>query len=437
MASHAQGGLTLHDFTPGASIEVWWTCPHCGETYRTRLNRRTKGMGHRPCSRTRPKPGRSLAEVRPDIAEQWDQERNGQLTPLDVRVNASRRVHWICAEGHRWKRDVAGRTVVGSGCKLCDVIARGSPAPGESLAEQRPDLAAEWDHERNGDLTSYDVMPGTGRVVVQWVCAVGHRWAQTPNCRTNAGPYGEHGCPECAIIRSKTPEPGRSFGDLYPHLVQQWDVDANQARGLDPFAIKPFCDAQADWVCERGHRWASKVSNRALGNGCSKCKPTGWSMWEVKIRTELEACGLPVVFPHPPIVVLGRRPVAADIVLPELDLVIECDGYAGHRWLDSAATDRRQTAALEAAGWTVLRIRQRLDPLSAGDVVTPRKASVKNYVVPTLRRLRELGIEVPLEDYEASGPWAVDLAAGRIATYLRDGVPVTDLPQAEGYAAQG
>ncbi len=68
----------------------------------------------------------------------------------------------------------------------------------ESLATLYPELAAQWDPEKNGKLTPADVTPGSGQKV-WWICPdCEHSWAAYVYSRTGGG----HGCPECGRRKS-------------------------------------------------------------------------------------------------------------------------------------------------------------------------------------------------------------------------------------------
>lgn len=54
-----------------------------------------------------------------------------------------------------------------------------------------PNLIAEWNYAKNGDLTPSDVMSNSGKKV-WWKCSKGHEWQATIINR-NKG----RGCPEC------------------------------------------------------------------------------------------------------------------------------------------------------------------------------------------------------------------------------------------------
>jgi peptidoglycan hydrolase-like protein with peptidoglycan-binding domain len=43
--------------------------------------------------------GHVLASTYPELAEQWNYERNGALTPWDVTIGSGRKVRWICSLG--------------------------------------------------------------------------------------------------------------------------------------------------------------------------------------------------------------------------------------------------------------------------------------------------------------------------------------------------
>lgn len=68
----------------------------------------------------------------------------------------------------------------------------------ESLATLHPELAAQWDPEKNGLLTPADVTPGS-RQKAWWICPIcEYSWAAAIYSRAGAG----HGCPECGRRKS-------------------------------------------------------------------------------------------------------------------------------------------------------------------------------------------------------------------------------------------
>lgn len=85
---------------------------------------------------------RSLAALRPDLAEEWHPVLNGDLTPYDVTCGLTRKVWWVCAAGHPYDAAVGHRAGNGSGCPFCSN--KRALAGYNDLATTHPELAVEW-----------------------------------------------------------------------------------------------------------------------------------------------------------------------------------------------------------------------------------------------------------------------------------------------------
>ncbi|MGC5049141.1 zinc-ribbon domain-containing protein, partial [Micrococcus porci] len=147
----------------------------------------------------RPKPGRSLAELSPAIAAEWHPSKNGGLTPADVANARNASAWWLCSLcGAEWEAVVGQRTRRQTlGCPDCGKAragaARSRPQPGLSLADLRPDLAAQWHPTRNAPLTPHDVRPGSHKRV-WWRSPGGQEWESSVYNRTSKRPSSEvHG----------------------------------------------------------------------------------------------------------------------------------------------------------------------------------------------------------------------------------------------------
>lgn len=133
----------------------------------------------------------SLATKHPELAAEWNYARNGDLTPQTVAPQSNKRVWWICDKGHEWPAVIADRSSKGNGCPYCSGR---RPIVGETdLASQNPELAAEWNYARNGELTPQTVSR-TSNKKVWWRCGrCGHEWpAKVSNRSVNGA-----GCSEC------------------------------------------------------------------------------------------------------------------------------------------------------------------------------------------------------------------------------------------------
>ena len=86
-----------------------------------------------------------LKTKRPDIAGEWDYEKNGSLRPEHVTVQSTPKVWWLCEKGHSYSSRVYNR-YNGNGCPYC---AGNLPIAGETdLATVHPELVPEWDYDK-------------------------------------------------------------------------------------------------------------------------------------------------------------------------------------------------------------------------------------------------------------------------------------------------
>ena len=395
---------------PGAiknasGFRAWWKCPDCGHEWQTSVANRTGGKrtGCPPCSRANrtyerdaaqvAEPGESFGDLHPDLLVEWHPDRNEGLDPFRLKPASGVKAWWKCRDcGHDWQTTLGLRTTAGTGCSPCSYKERGqkrrTPKPSRSVADLFPDLIKEWDWDSNGELDPRKLKPGSD-LKVWWVCSKGHRWQAHIYHRASSRPTA---CFRCV----HTPEPGESFADLNPDIAREWHPSRN--GDVRPDSVKPSSAYRAWWKCiARGHEWEAMVSNRSGSNpsSCPTCTMWGTSASQIRIAYELIASGVPIVLDHPTIPVTGRRPVAADMVIPDHKLIIEYDGSYHHARSDSFDRDRKQSQHLQDEGWTVLRIRpEAIKPIDEFSIQISNGASIKTISTATLQRIKELGYPV-------------------------------------------
>ena len=183
----------------------------------------------------------------------------------------------MCKTGqpHRWQATVSNRH---SGASCPHDTGR-AVCPCNDLARNHPKVAAEWDWEINGERT-----PGTvtafSTIKAAWMCGLcGHRWSAHVHLRT----FGGTGCPRCAreARRSKSSQPSISSGA--PHLLAEWDWEANKGCSWYPDQITLGSNKKVHWVaqheCKLGlvHRWQASPAMRVYYNSGSPF-PSGTSV---------------------------------------------------------------------------------------------------------------------------------------------------------------
>jgi predicted Zn-ribbon and HTH transcriptional regulator len=260
------------------SLEVvWWRCAGCGHEWQATVKSRAHGAGCPSCYREHNRRSlreanarrrdaavarRPLASTHPQLAGEFHRARNPGLDASSVSAGSELRVWWRCATcGHEWQAKITNRTnrVRPSGCPAC----AGKAIPRQrSLAARHPDLCAEWDGTRNGELDPFALSPGSGRPA-WWCCgACGHEWQARVESRAKHGT----GCPAC-YAESLTPPVSDSR-----ELLPQWHPTRN--HDLDPQTIRQASDQRVWWRCPTcGHEWQAGPASRRRRphRGCPRC----------------------------------------------------------------------------------------------------------------------------------------------------------------------
>lgn len=113
------GLLTPFMFTPGSGEKIWWIC-NMNHRWRASIVSRTKGSKCPYCSGICVIRGKNdLATLRPDIAAEWNDEKNGELKPCNLKIKSNKKVWWKCKNGHEWQAIISNRTNKNQGCPFC------------------------------------------------------------------------------------------------------------------------------------------------------------------------------------------------------------------------------------------------------------------------------------------------------------------------------
>nr|WP_279287649.1 zinc-ribbon domain-containing protein [Lawsonibacter celer] len=195
------------------------------------------------------------------LLEQWDAARNAPYTPEMVSYGSRLKVWWRCEQGHEWQSLVKSRT---DGCN-CPVCTNRMLLTGENdLASRFPEVAVQWDTEKNDGLTPEQVTLFSNRVV-WWRCGRGHSYRAAVGARTNSG----SSCPYCA--GKKVLAGFNDLRTLEPQVAAQWHPTLNGA--LTAEMVTPNSHKRVWWLCAQGHAWKAVVYSRAGANkcGCPVC----------------------------------------------------------------------------------------------------------------------------------------------------------------------
>ncbi len=247
-----------HTVNKGTKLKAWWICPN-GHEYQSTIANRVHGNSCPYCSGKKVLAGfNDLATTNPDIAKSWDTD-NNMLLPTQITAGSHKNVWWKCSKGHSYRIPVFRRTS-GGDCPIC----RGKQVlvGYNDLKSQLPEVALDWDYDKNGDLKPEDVTVGCGKKV-WWKChTCGYEWNQYVYTRQKCG------CPACTnrVLF-------RGYNDLrtrYPELAKQWHPNLNI-----PFTPNDIIDGSNSsfwWKCNIcGCEWKTSLNARIRGRGCPDC----------------------------------------------------------------------------------------------------------------------------------------------------------------------
>ena len=199
-----------------------------------------------------------LASQQTPILQQWDYKKNYPLTPKDVTYSSTKKVCWICENGHRWSASVEKRFFSKGQCPICNnqrVIVGVNDLP-----TTNPEVMLSWDYKKNM-VDPHNYSAGSA-MSVYWICEKGHSWKTSIHNRIK-----QEGCPYCKGYKIW---PG--FNDvktLYPELIREWDFELNIE---DPITIAPASSKKFHWICPQGHHYEASVASRTrLHSGCPYC----------------------------------------------------------------------------------------------------------------------------------------------------------------------
>lgn len=228
-------------------------------------------------------PHNNLAVKRPDIAAEWDYQRNSGR-PEDYTLKSHKRAWWICSLNpcgcHKWESYIYNRSN-GYGCPYCP---HQMICPHISLAALHPEIACEWDYQRNAK-SPWQVAPKSNEKY-WWICSKNpcgcHRWQAPVYSRT----YSENKCPFCS---NQAVCLHNSLYYLHPDIAAEWDYQRNLDK---PWEITPGSNVTRAWICKENplHRWMTSSDNRVgKKSGCPHCcNSRGYSRAQIEWLQGLE-----------------------------------------------------------------------------------------------------------------------------------------------------
>jgi hypothetical protein len=212
---------------------------------------------------------KSIGVINPEFSAKWDYDKNYPLTPYDILAHSNHKVWLRCDKGHLYKR--APNYSNQKECPICinKIVLEGY----NDLATIRPDLALDWNYDRNGELKPTEITFGSNRRI-WWKChACGNEFQSSPNARKDNMGH----CSKCVFTNgnetlSKNKAVNNSLAEFYPEIAKEWDYNNNERT---PDNVARMSGLEAWWICSNGHSWKASVHSRTHdGKKCPYCKQT-------------------------------------------------------------------------------------------------------------------------------------------------------------------
>ena len=264
----------------GYKEPVWWKCCLCDHKWKVSPGNRSHGTNCPKCAikkraqtniKSRTIKGvNDLVSKYPEISAEWNKERNKPLILQEMACGSNKRVWWNCINGHEWQESIIARTKNRLSCPYCsnNRLLKGF----NDLATLYPEIAKEWDYEKNNILTPTDIIVNSSKEY-WWKCMTcGYSWKAPLNRRVNGA-----GCTICkhkeGIIKrtSNLISKGNSLAQLNPKLSAEWNYERNLP--LTPDVVTSKSGKKVWWKCNTcNHEWQVSIAHRYNGTGCPMCK---------------------------------------------------------------------------------------------------------------------------------------------------------------------
>ena len=315
---------TQDPLTVSFNEKIEWVCPVTGGKWEATANeriRRGKNSGFRSVFTTSSKVlvgYNDIATTHPHVLRWWDYEKNN-VDPTTVSSGSHIKAWWVDSNKNSYQMSIYKKCIEGQGSPF-DVGKK--IAPGKSFADLHPELAEQWNYEKNGDLTPYDVTIGSSRKI-WWVCPeTGETWEATPKYRVKSGHCKSPYMANKIILKG--------INDLET-CIPEIGKEVSPNNDLAAHELSPYSGKKTVWRCSKcSHEWVTTVSNRTTHNsGCPHCFNARLiSKAEKEVASYVASLleGMPICTSDRSII----NPYELDIYIPEKKIAIEFNGVYWH-----------------------------------------------------------------------------------------------------------
>lgn len=317
--------LSPQNITKGSHKKIWWKCKH-GHEWASAVGNIIKGHGCPYCSGRLPIKGiNDLNTINPKLSKEWNYDKNKNFTPQDVTFGSTKKVWWICKNGHEWQASICNRNK-NRGCPICSKHKKTS-IPEKAIYFYLSNFFRIEENIKINNQMELDLFIPKLNLGIEYDGAAWHKdinrdIKKDEFCKKNninLIRIREKGLPKYAsyshIINTQKPDSElkhmqpiikniieyinneynfnislnvdikndyfsilsliekfnlkNSLSEKFPNLIKEWNFNKN--GNLNPSTISKGSSRKVWWICEKGHEWKTSISNRTNDKNMNQC----------------------------------------------------------------------------------------------------------------------------------------------------------------------
>lgn len=191
-----------HEIPRTYKEKMYWKCSK-GHEWKATVYNRVNGTGCPVCNtgnnvkRNKVTLAEWCIKNKSSLCDEWNYEKNRDITPQSVTYGSHVKVWWKCSKGHEWKAQIKSRTY-NHGCPFCSGTNKKAVKGINDLEtwcrqNDREYILKEWDSLQNGNLMP-DMVTWGSHKRIHWKCGKGHTWEAMVKERTK---IRGNRCPIC------------------------------------------------------------------------------------------------------------------------------------------------------------------------------------------------------------------------------------------------
>jgi len=198
-----------------------------------------------------------LYEIKPELFNEWNFEKNNKLDFHKITKGMSIKVWWKCPLCKSDYECSINNKFRGKSCSYCSGRKVNET---NNLQKTNPEIAKSWDYGKN-KINPNQITKGSN-VKFWWICEI---CDSSYECSVANRTYGF----KCSFCSGQKVNHTNSLLSLNPELAKEWHPNKN--GDLTPDKVTHKSNKKVWWLGKCGHEWGAKVVHRSNNVNCPYC----------------------------------------------------------------------------------------------------------------------------------------------------------------------